>query len=175
MTSSDKSERSADWFVVQTRAHSEAKASDNLMRQGFQTYLPRYLKQRRHARRVDVVAAPLFPGYLFVAIDMTTQRWLAIQSTVGVVRLVRDGDRPAPVPGQVLSALKVREDEAGYICLRPAPGFAVGDKVRVQGGAFDDCLGIYQGMSGQERVAILLDLLGRKVRVVLGAEVINAA
>jgi hypothetical protein len=29
-------------------------------------------------------------------------------------------------------------------------------------------------MSGQERVAILLDLLGRKVRVVLDAEVINA-
>ena len=35
------------------------------------TYLPRYLKRRRHARRVDIVAAPLFPRYLFVAIDMT--------------------------------------------------------------------------------------------------------
>ena len=175
MTNGDKCEQSADWFVVQTRAHSETKASAHLLRQGFQIYLPRYLKQRRHARRVDVVAAPLFPGYLFVAIDMTTQRWLAIQSTVGVIRLVRDGDRPAPVPGHVLSTLKGREDDAGFIRLRSAPEFAVGDKVRVQGGAFDDCLGIYQGMSGQERVAILLDLLGRKVRVVLDAEVINAA
>jgi hypothetical protein len=60
-----------------------------------ENYLPRYLKSRRHARRVETVAASLFPGYVFVAIDMLTQRRLSIQSTIGVARLVRDGDRPA--------------------------------------------------------------------------------
>ena len=54
------------WYVAQTQANAENKAVAHLARQGFATYLPRYLKRRSHARRVDVVAAPLFPRYLFV-------------------------------------------------------------------------------------------------------------
>jgi transcriptional antiterminator RfaH len=51
----------------------------------------------------------------------------------------------------------------------------VGDKIRVVGGAFCDCYGLYEGMSSGERVAILLELLGRKVRVVLDIEAVEAA
>ena len=79
------------WFVVQTQPNAENKAVAHLARQGFVTYLPRYLKRRRHARRVDIVAAPLFPRYLFVVIDMTAQRWRSIYSTVGVSRLICNG------------------------------------------------------------------------------------
>ena len=42
-------------------------------------------------------------------------------------------------------------------------------------GAFCDALGLFEGITGQQRVAILLDLLGRKVRVVLDIEAIDAA
>ena len=65
------------WYVVRTQPHSENKASAHLGRQGFETYLPRYLKRRRHARRVETVQAALFPCYLFVAID-TTDTTLAV-------------------------------------------------------------------------------------------------
>ena len=58
------------WYVVQTQANAEHKAVAHLGRQGFTTYLPRYLKRRRHARRVDIVPRPLFPRYLFVSIDV---------------------------------------------------------------------------------------------------------
>jgi len=163
------------WYVVQTQAKAENKAVAHLARQGFATYLPRYLKRRRHARRVDVVAAPLFPRYLFVAIDLTEQRWRSIYSTVGVSRLISTGDIPAPVPEQVVDLLKGREDEAGFVRLDVRPRFGLGDKVRILEGAFYDCLGIYDGTPDRERVAILLDLLGRKVRVLLDAEAIAAA
>src|SRR5262245_49769646 len=105
------------WYVAQTHPHAEAKASWHLNRQGFETYVPRYLKKRRHARRAEAIAAPLFPRYLFVAIDMATQRWLSISSTIGVTRLVCDGDRPAAVPLSVFEALKQREDANGLIRL----------------------------------------------------------
>lgn len=75
------------WYVVQTKVNCEAKAAENLRRQGYETYLPRYLKRRRHARRVDLTAKPLFPCYMFVAIDVAMQRWRSIQSTFGVSRL----------------------------------------------------------------------------------------
>ena len=63
------------WYVVQSQPNAERKAVMHLERQGFTTYLPRYLKRRRHARRVEIVGAPLFPRYLFVGIDLTMQRW----------------------------------------------------------------------------------------------------
>ena len=50
-----------------------------------------------------------------------------------------------------------------------------GDRVRVSHGALCDCLGLYETVSGKERSAILLDLLGRKVRVVLENDLIDAA
>src|SRR6201996_4682757 len=102
------------WYVVQTHVNSEAKAEQNLLRQGYDIYLPRYLKRRRHARKVDFTAKPLFPRYMFVAIDMATQRWRSVQSTAGVSRLVTNGDEPAAVPDGVVSALKARQDAKGF-------------------------------------------------------------
>jgi transcriptional antiterminator RfaH len=163
------------WFVAHTHPHAEAKATAHLNRQDFAIYFPRYLKRRRHARRIETVAAPLFPRYLFVAIDLNVQRWRSIYSTVGVSRLVCNGDDPTPVPVGIVEALKEREDANGFIKLDSRPPFCAGDKIRVLDGAFSSCLGLFEGMAERERIAILLDLLGRKVRVVLDADLIAAA
>src|SRR5919197_1504940 len=101
---------SARWYVVQTHAHAEAKALGHLVRQEFTPYLPRYLKRRRHARRIETVAAPLFPRYLFVTIDMVCQRWRSIHSTIGVARLVSNGEGPIPGPGAGIGGIKAREE-----------------------------------------------------------------
>ena len=166
---------STRWYVVQTHAHAEGKAAAHLARQGFDAYLPRYLKRRRHARRIETVAAPLFPRYLFVTVDMETQRWRSIHSTFGVSRLVCNGDEPAPVPPAVVAALQAREDAGGLVQLERRPRFAPGERVRIVDGVFADTLGLFEGMADRERVAILLDLLGRKVRVLLDEGTITAA
>jgi len=165
----------ACWHVVQTQVNGEARAVQNLLRQGYGIYLPRYLKRRCHARKIDFVAKPLFPRYMFVAIDSAVQRWRSIQSTQGVSHLVCNGDEPAVVPSRVVGALKAREDDRGFIRLETTPAFAPGDKVRVRAGAFMDSAGLFDGMGDHDRVAILLDLLGRKVRVHLDADLVAAA
>lgn len=155
------------WYVAQSQPHAERKAVWHLNRQGFETYLPVYQKRRRHARRTETITTPLFPRYIFVAVDMAAQRWLSIQSTIGVSKLVCNGDVPAPVPAGVIDALKHREDENGFFLFDNRPRFAPGDSVRIVDGAFAACLGLFEGLRDGERVAVLLDLLGRKVRVVL--------
>jgi len=166
---------SARWYVVQTHGHAEPKAFTHLARQGFTAYLPRYLKRRRHARRIETVAAPLFPRYLFVTVDIMCQRWRSIHSTIGVSRLVCNGDDPVPVADDIIETLRTREDEQGFVTLRQRPRFALGEKVRVLDGVFADCLGLFDGMKDSDRVAVLLDLLGRKVRLVLDEFSVAAA
>jgi transcriptional antiterminator RfaH len=163
------------WYVVQTHVNAETKAAANLDRQGFAVYLPRYMTRRSHARKVEMVARALFPRYLFVAIDLATQRWRAIQSTLGVSHLVCCSDQPASVEAGVISALKARECEGGFIKLGRRSAFSPGDKVRIVEGVFIDNLALVEGVSDHERVAVLLDLLGRKVRVLVGADLITAA
>ena len=151
------------------------KAAAHLVRQGYSTYLPRYLKKRRHARRTDTVAAPLFPRYLFVSFERGTRLWRSIQSTIGVAHLVCNGDEPATVRPKVVEDLKSCEDGQGFICLDERPRFTPGDRIEVVEGVFRTRFGLYEGLGDAERVRILLDLLGRKVRVVLDADAIVAA
>lgn len=161
------------WYVAQTHPRAEHKAAAQLARQGFGVYLPRYLKHSRHARKLITVAAPLFPRYVFVAIDLTTQRWRAVNSTFGVTRLVCRGEMPAPLPVEVIRGLRLHEDERGYFRTRQV--FLPGDRVRVIGGAFSDCAGLFEGMSDNQRVTILLELLGRRVRMFVDIGAIEAA
>lgn len=92
-----------------------------------------------------------------------------------MARLVSNGDDPAVVPEGVVSALRSREDKDGFINLDRRANFAPGDKVRVLAGAFMDSAGLFNAVADRDRVSILLDLLGRKVRVLLDADMVAAA
>ena len=152
------------WYVAQTRAHAEERACVNLERQGFRTYLPRYRRERRHARRRDVVRAPLFPGYIFIELDLEAAPWRAINGTFGVNHLVFQGDRPAAVPNGAVEEISARENAEGLVVLPPRP-LRKGEALRIASGALADCLGLFDRMADRDRVVLLLDLLGRKVRV----------
>lgn len=154
----------AAWYAVRTQTNAEARAVAHLGNQGFAVYLPRYRKQRRHARRVETVLRPVFPGYVFVRLDIERQAWRAINGTFGVIGLVQFGMTPAPVPGGIVEALQAREDDAGAVQLAPE-GLRAGECVRVREGAFEDCIGVLADVSDAQRVVLLLDLLGREVRV----------
>jgi transcriptional antiterminator RfaH len=167
---------SSSWYVAQTHPQAEGKAATNLIRQGFETYLPRYLKTVRHARRLNVVKAPLFPRYIFVRLDISQPRWRVINSTIGVTRLIGYNNMPTPLTGDIVEGLKGREDANGFCeIINPSACFKVGDTVRVLRGAFDSCLGIFEARTDNDRVAILLEMLGRKVRIVTDAEMIELA
>lgn len=152
------------WYVVQTRPRDESTALLHLTRQGFEGYLPRFLKRRRHARKVDVAPVPLFPGYLFVALDLTAARWRSIHGTVGVSRLVCYGENPAPIPEGIIEEIQGREDAGGWVVLHPERVLQRGQPVEISNGPLADLRGIFEGLDSKERVIVLLSLLGREVR-----------
>jgi transcriptional antiterminator RfaH len=155
--------------------NAEPKASWHLRKQGFAVYLPRYPKQRRHARRVELVAAPLFPRYLFVSFDLAVTRWRAICSTVGVSGLVCNGDHPAPVSLGIVEEIMARADENGMVPLTSAQRLIQGDKIEILDGPLEGLTGLFEHMTDHERVVLLLDLLGRQTRVTVPRATIRAA
>jgi len=142
------------WYVVQTQPNAEGKSVAHLERQGFATYLPRYLKRRRHARRVEVVTAPLFPRYLFIRLDDVHSNWLPVRSTLGVAQLVRFGDKYCRLPEGLVQGLMGAEQQRRNL-------LSAGDAVRVTEGPFKGLEGIYHQPDGSQRVLVLMNLFSR--------------
>ena len=66
-----------------------------------------------------------------------------------------------------------REDEHGFIKMESGPCFAAGEKVRLVGNLFSLCSAFFEGMLDKDRVAILLNLMGRKVRMVVNQAILE--
>ncbi len=157
------------WYVVHTQPNGETRAEAHLRRQGFRTYLPRYKRSRRHARKTQTVTRPLFPRYLFVGLDLARDRWRSIQSTIGVSQLVLAGDHPAQLPEGVVEEIRQRETSDGLVEIGLPAGVKPGSKVRLVDGIFAEASGVIERVADERRVSILLHLLGREVRVFVPA------
>ncbi|WP_298722151.1 transcription termination/antitermination NusG family protein [uncultured Ferrovibrio sp.] len=163
------------WFAVYTQPQKEALAAQQLQNQGFAVYLPRYQKLRRHAGKSEIVAAPLFPRYLFAGIDLMTQRWRSVNGTRGVVGLVMFGDKPVPVPAPVLAEIRSREDDQGFIRLNHAAAFQPGQSLRIVEGPMADTEALFEEAVDGRRAILLISLLGRLVRTQMPLRSLQAA
>ncbi len=153
-----------NWYAVQTKSRGERQALENLNRQGFVTHLP-LIKAARHRRgRWQGTVEPLFPGYLFVQLDLGRQNAAPIRSTRGVIGMVRFGTEPQPVPHAIMRALLEAQAGEGS-AIDPDSLFKAGDRVTLVEGPMKGLTAIVQAKTAQDRVLLLLDLLGRENRV----------
>ena len=153
------------WFLVRSRPKAETKAQWHLGAQGFRTFLPQFQKTTRHARKLRTAKAPLFPGYLFVALDLERDRWLSVRSTVGVTDLYgnRDGI-PVAVPHGIVETL-INQCDSDLV--RLDDGLVEGQSVRILSGPFADFVGNLKKLNDAGRVQVLLQMMGSVVPVVL--------
>jgi len=165
------------WFAVRCRPGREFAATHELERQGLAVYLPRELKLIRHARRMERVPRPFFPGYLFLHLAPAERRWTAIRSTPGALCAVHFGAFYPPVPDTVITSLKSLEDADGLICQGedPVSPFKSGERVVVRDGQFSGIEGIFVCRSGEERAMVLLEMLQRQVKARLPLAVLKTA
>ena len=151
------------WYVVYTQPHREFRAQTQLAAQGFRTFLPRYRKTVRHARKLMTVNAPFFSRYLFIALDLSRDQWRSVNGTLGVTSLISDGMFPTPLPLGVVEALINASDANGFMNLGEA--LQVGERVRVLTGPFANLAGELVRLDGARRVQVLLELLNGVVAV----------
>jgi len=158
------------WLVVRTKPNREKWAAENVARQGRIPYLPSISSIVTKGGRTLAVSRPLFTSYLFVQTD---EQWKFLMNTYGVIGVVLNGDKPAILPDDVIQQLRSKEDEQGLVVL-PKPRFIPGQSVRITDGAFVNRQGIYYGQADKERQQVLLDILGRKTKVLIADDQLEA-
>jgi len=161
----DSNTHEEDWLVVQVQPRKEAYAAEHLRRQRFKTFSPRLRTTRIRARKFESALMPLFPGYLFVAIEPYCENWRAIKGTRGVLRLLC-GDRGTPqrLPGGFVPALMTATDTMGVVS-RQLFELRVGETARVVDGPFAHHVGRIAALDGKGRVDVMLEILGSCVPV----------
>jgi len=149
--------------------------SDLVCSQGIQSFCPTIKIRPKNPRARKIV--PYFPGYVFVHIDLdevgiSTLNWMPYGT--GLVSF--DGI-PASVPEVLIHEIIHKVDELNSHCGQPLLGIKTGDRVQIESGMFEGYEAIFDtGLSGNERVRVLLQLMGqnRSVSVILPAHQIKA-
>ena len=153
-----------------TKVRQEQLASDNLVRQGYAVYLPRLKILKRLRGRQQARLEPLFPRYLFVQPDSAAHSIAPVRSTLGVSGIVRFGQTPAILRTQTLRSLRAFETDPR---LGNQP-IQCGRRVRVAEGPLQGMEGLVSVVE-QERVVILMNLLGHDTRVSLSTHQLQLA
>lgn len=147
------------WFAVNTQPNSELRAQVNLERQGWRCFCPQVSRTTKSGRRMTTRLRALFPGYIFVNLNLSQSRWRSVDGTFGVRAIVKAGDLPAPLPVGVVETLIAMSDETGRVSF--ASRLSPGEDVRFQSGPFAGLIGTLEQLDAAGRVTVLLDLLGR--------------
>jgi len=123
-------------------------------------------------RKVETVAEPMFPRYLFIRLDRSGQSvsWSPIRSTIGVSQLVYFGSNAAEVDNELVKLLRSKELAGPRKDL-----FKHGDSVVITEGPFAGIEAIFQTANGKYRSMILLDILSRYVQLQIDTALLRKA
>lgn len=161
------------WYLIQFKPNSHRLAERNLHRQEFETFLPMQQLTRRRGSRFVSDLKPLFPGYMFVSVNSELAPWRAINSTVGVSKLVSLEGKSTPLPPQLVSGLMLRCDASGT--LLPPKSVSEGDAVEMLTGPFANFVATVDTIDTEKRIWVLMDFMGQKSRMQVAAEQLRLA
>ena len=153
------------WYLIKTKPRQEKKAKQNLENQGYRAFCPMV--------KINDQVVVLFPGYLFVQLNKKTQNWSPINSTKGVSHFVKFGLNFAKVPTSVIEFIITNQHNTADK-LNNLNKFKPGDKVQISDGAFKNWEAIFKCYRPNERVILLMNLLGRKQSLNIKKELITA-
>ena len=151
------------WYLIQTKPNAHRIAEKNLARQGCSVFLPLSEQTRRDAQRFRTKTQPLFPGYLFIGLSDAAPSWRSINATQGVSRVVSLDGQYRPVPEALIAGIKARCNSDGVF--QATEPLSEGDQVQIQRGPFASFIAEVDSLAPDQRVWVLIDLLGQKSRI----------
>ncbi len=154
------------WFCVQTHFKHEHIAARHLRQhENLEVLNPQIRFLRRTSYGQQMVTEAMFPTYIFARLEWRTSL-NRIHYAPGVSEIVHFGNLWPTVPDNVIEALRavLGPEEVQMVSKQ----LRVGEKVELVEGAFRGLEAVItRVMPGSQRVAVLMDFLGRQIMVEL--------
>lgn len=167
---------SGQWFVARHRPYQANLAVERARAAGFDVIAP--MQTVRKPGRDDVIS-PVFPGYLFVRLDLSRRDWgLLLQPNIGLVGILATPfGTPIPLPsGFVEGFMQLANSDGVFPYWWPGDPPAsvrladrIGRQHRVTAGPWVSFTGRCVS-ANRNKVALLLELFGRQTIVEFRAE-----
>jgi transcription antitermination factor NusG len=141
------------WYAVHTVANHESTVARQLQDRSIPFFLPTYKQISRWSDRKKEIERPLFPGYVFVNIDLNSR--ISVLRVPSVVRLVGTSQGPSEIPKGEIEALQQAMVSRSQIA--PHDYIKFGDAVRVLRGPFAGMHGKLIRKENQHRIVVGLD------------------
>jgi len=163
------------WYAIHTHLRQEERVYSNLSTRGIETFLPR-IKERKYNHytdKVTYVIKPFFSRYIFARVKIAGMLH-KISFTRGVHSMVGYGESPAPISDEIISVIKSRTGQDGYIM--PKENLTPGDEVIIEEGPLKSLRGIFERETSEpDRVRILLMAISYQAHLVIGREMLKKA
>jgi transcriptional antiterminator NusG len=153
------------WYAVYTKPRHERKVNAHLIQEGMTTFLPEMERWSRRKDRKKKVSYPIFPGYLFINMELNGSSRLKVIKTKGVVRILGNKGIPIAIPENQIEAIQRIVDNNKEIS--PYPYMKTGQMVRVISGPLNGVEGIFISDKGKGKLIISVDILQRSVSVAI--------
>ena len=154
-----------NWYLIKTKPRQEKIAIKNLENQAYRTSCP--------MAKIENRLVVLFPGYLFVQLNEKTQNFSPINSTKGVSHFVKFGLHFAKVPTSVIEFIKTNQHITTEKLIN-LNKFKPGDNVQIINGVFKNWVAIFKCYKSDERVILLMNLLGQEQSLSINKESVIA-
>lgn len=160
LVNGDKPEEGS-WYALYTCPRHEKRVVQQIEQHRISCFLPLYRSVRRWKDRRKELELALFPGYVFVRIDLRDR--LRVLQLASVVRFVSFNGRPVPLPQREMEALM--SGLTSGVRAEPHPYLTVGRRVNVKHGPLAGSQGILVRRRDKFRLVLSLDLIMRSVVV----------
>jgi transcription antitermination factor NusG len=156
------------WFALRVRPKHEKTAAFNLVRQGFEEFVPLHRVRRRWSDRIKELDAVLFPGYIFCR--FSSHQRLRVLNSPGVESIVGCGKKDVPVDDAEIGAVRLLI--ASGRPLAPWPYLRIGQNVAIESGPLAGLRGVVLRDENAWRVVVTVEALDRSIAIELDREMI---
>jgi len=144
-----------NWYVVYTKPKWEKKVADKLSQLGIECYCPLITQIKQWSDRKKKVEVPLFNSYVFVQIEDLDRN--SVFQVPGVVRYLFWLGKPAIVRDEEINIIK-NSLNASNIADVSVTQIQVGDRIKLETGAFNNQNAIVQEVSRTHYILVLESL-----------------
>ena len=157
----DSQQDNKKWIAVYTKPRHEKTVENELLKKGFEVYLPILKERRKWSDRKKWVEFPLFRSYIFVRTEIKNS--LFVLQTMGVVKVIKFGGEIAVIQNDSIQAIKLMI-EGGYMP-EAIDYFVKGETVEVKNGPLKGLIGEVIRVDNNDRLLVRVDAIQHSISV----------